>query len=302
MDEEADLESVYFVDGCVVRRGYVYIASKLHSLDPEEYDFSRMSLFRDGQWLKHDLEWDVESVCCWKPEPATLCALSMQGDVSIGTPKGFSYEKIPDAGTYEGIGATTQIRAIGETLYVCGYHGQVYRRQGRRWVSVDASLLEEEELDFHGLDGSSEEDIYAVAMAGRIFHWNGQGWHEVKSPTKANLERVRCVSPKEVYICGDGGTLLRGNHRDGFKVLSSKGSDLWGLEVFLGRVYAAAREGLFVLDGSELRALSTGLDPEIDGYRLDARDGVLWSFGVNDLAYFDGKTWTRVQHPDNPAR
>jgi hypothetical protein len=46
--------------------------------------------------------------------------------------------------------------------------------------------------------------------------------------------------------------------------------------------------------------LRTGLEPEIDGYRLDARDGQLWSFGVEDLAWFDGKKWKRLKHPDNP--
>jgi hypothetical protein len=25
----------------------------------------------------------------------------------------------------------------------------------------------------------------------------------------------------------------------------------------------------------------------------------LWSFGVDDIAWFDGKKWTRLEHPDN---
>lgn len=46
---------------------------------------------------------------------------------------------------------------------------------------------------------------------------------------------------------------------------------------------------------------TTGLTPELqDAHVLEAKDGVLWSFGFKDLAWFDGKQWTRVDHPDNP--
>lgn len=298
-EEIDDVASVFFVDGCVVRKGYVYIASKLHSLDPEDHDFSRMSFYRDGKWSKHDLDWDVESVCCWKADPVALCALSSQGQVCIAATAGFTYEQIPSAGSYEGIGATTFIRSISGSLFACGYHGQIYQRGPRRWLPIEKGLSERE-LDFNALDGVSETDLYAVGLNGCIVHWNGERCEELKSPTRANLERVRCVSAEEVYICGDGGTLLRGNHQEGFKVLSRQGEDLWGLEVFQGEVYVASEERLFLYRDGGLEPVDTGLSPEIDGYRLDARDGVLWSFGVNDLAFYDGRKWTYVQHPDNP--
>ena len=36
-----------------------------------------------------------------------------------------------------------------------------------------------------------------------------------------------------------------------------------------------------------------------DGYRLDAFDGALWSFGPKRVAWFDGERWAAVPHPDN---
>ncbi len=33
---------------------------------------------------------------------------------------------------------------------------------------------------------------------------------------------------------------------------------------------------------------------------LEAKHGILWSFGLKDLAWFGGKRWTWVDHPDNP--
>ena len=302
MSGSAKVASVYFVDGTVARNGLVYIASKLHDIDPEDYDFSRLFIYRDGEWRRQDFQWDVVSVASKRTEPEgiTLTALSMQGDVFLGTNTSATNEKIKDAGTYAGKGAVRQIRFIDGSLYVCGTNGQVYRRRGSAWAHMDDGLLNPD-WDLNSIDGLAERDIYVVGQRGRIFHWNGKEWREVKSPTKSHLERVRCVSPDEVYACGHDGVLLRGNHRDGFKLLSSGGENFWGLEVFQGKVYLAGRT-LFLFDGEAVSPLTTGLDPEIDGYRLDAKDGVLWSFGVNDLAWFDGKTWTRVQHPDNPAR
>jgi hypothetical protein len=36
-----------------------------------------------------------------------------------------------------------------------------------------------------------------------------------------------------------------------------------------------------------------------EGHRLHANDGVLRSFGIEQLACFDGKQFTEVKHPGN---
>ena len=43
----------------------------------------------------------------------------------------------------------------------------------------------------------------------------------------------------------------------------------------------------------------TELDPAPKGYRLHTRDGMLWSFGQDDLVFFDGTKWERIICPDN---
>jgi hypothetical protein len=313
------IETVYFNDGFAKLKDYLYIAGKLHSLDPEEVDLSRMFIFNRGQWLHHDLEWNVISVCYFEPEEAA-CALSVEGDINLGTKRGFRAEKIPEAGSRHGLGPVTQIRQIGRRLYVCGHQGQVYRREDRGWVHLDDGLLSRDfvnpNLSFKELmerrfsdranlltsiDGSSEEDLYVVGYRGKIFHSDGKGWTKIDSPTHAHLERVRCVSPDEFYLCGDNGLFLRGSRKgfEDFSVPDLK-DNFWAVEKFLDKVYLATLKGLWVFDGSSVQPLSTGLDPEVGSFRLDARDGVLWSFGVDDLAWFDGQTWQRLLHPDNP--
>ena len=54
-----------------------------------------------------------------------------------------------------------------------------------------------------------------------------------------------------------------------------------------------------VYDGNDLSEVDTKLEPPVDAYHLDSRKGILWSFGEEDLAFFDGNTWTRIIHPDN---
>jgi len=66
---------------------------------------------------------------------------------------------------------------------------------------------------------------------------------------------------------------------------------------FMGKIYLAAEGGLFVYDGTAVAPVKT---PNDDVSKLDANDGVLWSFGIHHLQFFDGKKWTYVQHPDNP--
>lgn len=298
-----NVESVYFNDGCVKVRDYIYIATKLHSLDPDEYEFSRMYFMKAGRWAHHDLEWNVRSVCYRSDE--TFCALSLQGDVHFATASGFTTEKIPEAGTRDGLGAVKQIREIEGMLYVCGDQGQVYRREKDGWVHFDAGLLDRaisaSAVDLNSIDGTGPDDLYVVGFHGRIFHRDPKGWRELDSPTNYHLERVRCVSRDEVYVCGNNGSFFRGN-KDGFRNFSVQGMEehFWGLECFQGKVYLASLGGLFVFDGTSVSPLDTKLTVKIGGYRLDARDGVLWSFGVDDLACFDGKSWATLLHPDNP--
>jgi hypothetical protein len=298
------VESVYFNDGCVRSREYVYISAKLHSIDPNKHDFSRMYFYKSGQWGRHDLEWNVNSVCYFDEQDA-LYALSVQGDISIATQQGFRTEKIPGAGTYEGFASIKQIRQIGKKLYVCGDQGQVYRLDKSGWVHFDNGLLDQKisasALDFNSIDGCCEDDLYAVGYHGRIFHYNEQGWTELESPTNAHIECIRCINSDEFYFCGNNGLFFKAT-KSGFYDFSLEGlkEHFWGLEYFQGKVYLATLSKLYVFDGASVKPITTGLEPNIGGYKLAARDDMLWSFGVNDLAFFDGKVWNRLKHPDNP--
>ncbi len=309
-DPKQEIASVYFVDGCVIEHDYVYVAAKADALDPMEYDFSRMFFNDRGEWVYHDLEWDVKSVCVQRAaEPRSYVAMSLQGDIEYQVVGGSRMEKIPGAGTLDGGGAMSEIREIGGVLMACGFEGQVYWRSPKGWQMLGGGLAQFAKKDWPvhltSIDGSSFDDVIAVGFHGRIFHFNGKDWSEMDSPTNVHLERVRVVDEgRHILICCNNGTVLQGDRHglavapiDGFK------GHLWGIALYQGKVYVAHLGGLMVFDGKAWAPVDMALDKSLglpeDGYRLDAHDGVLWSFGPKRVACFDGKTWTAFPHPDN---
>lgn len=296
---------VYFNDGCIKQKDYLYIASKLYAVDSDSYDFSRMFIFKYGQWSHHNLDWNVRSVC-YLPATDSAYALSDQGWVSEGNKHGFTQEKIYDAGTYHDheLGVVKQIKGIAGQLYVCGDQGQVYKKLSNGWQHIDDGILDRkisvDALDLNSIDGSSDSDIYVAGQRGRICHFNGSVWNELDSPTNQHLERVLSISKDEIYFCGKNGVLLK-KYKDTFIDYTSSEVtiDFWGITIFQEKIYLAALDGIYLLNDQTINKLDLGLG-EIDAYRLDANHEILWSFGVNDLLYFDGTKWERLLHPDNP--
>jgi len=330
MKEQIGVEAT-FLDGVVVEHDWVYLASQLDDLAPEVYRHTRMTGFDEytsqvsggNGWVYHDLELHVVSVCVKKKtaiQDRKLCALSREGDVEIrcameGTE---AIEKIPGAGLSPGennrggvAGYVTNIREIGASLYVCGLNGQVYKRPPEGgWYAIDDGLFkpltrENAEISnyFTCIDGNFENDIYVVGMQGVVYYYNGWNWQKVDVPTDEHLHWVRCYGPDEVYICGHNGTLLKGSAAEGFKDVSSVEDNLawWCLCKFSDKVYLSSTQGLYAWDGEKIAPVVTGLEPEVETWRVDS-DGekTLWSFGTKDLAWFDGTRWQRLDHPDNP--
>ncbi len=117
-----------------------------------------------------------------------------------------------------------------------------------------------------------------------------------KSPTELALSKVRCAPDGYVYACGQSGVILRG--RDDNWEIIGKGvtdEDLWGLEFFKGKLYAASMYQLYQFDGKKMTEVTFGrCEPPSTCYHLSASEGTLWSVGAKDLLSFNGKTWKSV--------
>lgn len=284
-------------------------------------------------WVWNDYDWtDVDS------SHNLRCVLSREGQVNIYGPGGEpdTTFQIPDAGVFDdsaiGLGYVNRIRAIGSNLYVCGQSRQVYRFDwnGRdlaagQWVdfagpmrqppmseppedsndaeAFDRWLDENDAIDFVDIAGPSESDIYAVGN--EAWHWDGAQWTQLGIPTDEPPAAIKVMSADLIYIVGHNGTLLAGNARDGFRDQSTvdDNQNFTGVEWFGDRLFLASNFGMFTFDPAtrKIERYVTTLKPDLkDTHMLEAKDGILWSFGFKDLAWFDGSRWTRVDHPDNP--
>jgi ribosomal protein L37AE/L43A len=313
--------SVSFIDGCVIERDFIYVASILDDVNPRESIHSRMSVYdeqstKEWKWFYHDLNCNIISVCVKKRtdhEERKLCALSNEGEVEIFSAKdGTSIlEKIPEAGLRLGnLGYVTQIREIGKALYVCGANDQVYRKNSGIWESLSSaplmhrSALDNEYSILTSIDGVDENDIYVCGLGGRIYHFDGKKWKKIEAEIDENLNCVRCVSAEEIWICGNNGAVLKGNAKDGFNDVSGVNDNdiFWSVAKFNQKIYLATTTKLYVYDGKNITHVISSLKPELETFHLDVADDVLWSFGTKDITFFDGVTWTRIDHPDNPPK
>lgn len=299
------LETVYFNSGCVRSRDFIYMVSKLDNVDPNEMTLSRYFHYyhdeKETDWGFMDFTWNISSICCIEPKGYAI--LSADGDVRISRPDYKNNENISDNVSIKG--GFYDIQYIGNHLYAVSLAGDVVRREDEGWKSFKQGIGEKSRhghrLRFTAIYGVSEQDLYLVGFNGVVFHYDGTQWEEIETPTTLNLERVHCVSEEEVYICGKNGTLLKGNYKDGFVDYAVEGFEdgFWGLTYYNGKAYMATLRGLYEFDGEVITPVQTDLRYDITTYRLDARDGVMWSFGPKHLVRFDGESWQELYHPDN---
>ena len=292
----------------------------------------------NAPWRSQIMEnWLIVSVVFWA-ERELRCILGREGKVNIYGPGGKPdcVFQIANAGVFDdgaiGLGYVNRIRPVGAGLYVCGQSRQVYRFDWDggdlatgRWVdfagpmrqapmseppedsnddeAFDRWLDENDAIDFVDIAGPSEDDIYAVGD--EAWHWDGARWTQLAMPTDEALAAIKVVSPELIWIVGHNGTLLAGNARDGFRDQSTvdDNQNFTGVEWFGDRLFLASNFGMFTFDPAtrKIERYATDLKPDLkDTHMLEAKDGILWSFGFKDLAWFDGSRWTRVDHPDNP--
>jgi len=297
--------SVTFTGGFVTKRDWIVISTRISALD-DDVQHTRVFTFKNGKWVQFDLDSTVVSLCAIeRPVPSLYC-LSWDGGINIRRAGGPVEERIKDAGSGKGqLGYLEQIRLIGSSLYVCGVSNQIYRRIRNAWVHFDEGVLDRrdplEAETLSSIDGSTEENIFAVGSSGQVWNYKGKSWVKIESPTPGDLSWVRCPSDNEAYVCGSDGLFFqhaKGRWTD-LSASPKKTGDFWCIEMFQNHVYVAGDTGLFVLENKKLSKVDMGFDCG-EGHRLHANDGVLWYFGVDKLAFFDGKKWTYVKHPDNP--
>jgi hypothetical protein len=299
--------NVYFVGGYTPRKDLMGTIAYLSELENTDEEFTRFYIYVTDKktWMHQEIEHEIVSIAYQKIRGKfKWYLLSKRGIVVEGTSSGLSETKIKGAGTGPGLyGYVSHIKEISGELYVCGMCRQVYKKSKQTWISISSDILDSVDSVkscFEGIDGTSAKNIYAVGWGGEIFHFDGRKWSKCDSPTNIDLNAIRCVEEDTVYICGSDGVFLRGS-KNSWDVIQDEDivEDFWGIEVYKGTPYIASRNEIFKFDGTNLVQIDTKLKPAPDSGTLHANNKILWSFGNNDLTFYDGKRWKRVICPDN---
>jgi len=295
---------VKFLDGTVFSKKTVLIAARPLLMEDEE-EGSRIFTYKEGQWLHTDVDMDVWCMCSTRKPVPTIYCIGKDGRIYVNRNGKPDQERIKDAGHEpEKFGYLSDACVVEGTPYVCGDSGQIYRRENSGWVHFDEGVLERGDplkvVGLNSIDGISEQDIYACGRRAALFHYDGKAWKRLPPPTPVHLKAVCCVSAKEVYLAGNDGVLLKG-FKETWEIVPTppRTGNFSAVKKFQDKLYLASDRGLFEYDGKKVERVVTGLKPAPNAYRLDANDGVLWSFGTRNLCFFDGKAWTYVKHPDN---
>jgi len=289
-----------FTRCAVAKRDRVYILSFLDALEEKGENVTKV-LRWSGVWNHWIVDWAVGAICVLEHPELQVLSMGLGGRIDLRAVSGRTEEEVDtgkDGPPYRGL--LRDMRVIERQVYVTGMARQVYQRLGKgQWARFDQGVLAErgkaKGIGFNSIHGFSRKAIYAVGWKGEIWRFDGRIWRPIASPTNLILERVVCVPPKTVYACGQAGVLLQGQG-DEWRVIEHAATedDFWGMEWFNGALWLATHDAIFKLVEKELEPVGMGTgDPLTCGW-LDANDGVLWSVGPEDLAYFDGEKWSEV--------
>jgi hypothetical protein len=235
------------------------------------------------------------------PEILTMC---LEGTIHSFSPQGLKEDHV-DRSEQGPIhrGVLRNIRNIGGEAYVMGAGRQVYRRQSFGvWTRFDQGMVtplgNADLVAIESMAGFNKDEIYAVGWGGEIWLCERRLWAQQQSPTNVRLTSVVCAPDGFVYVSGQLGILIRGR-RDAWEVIAHNSTEdtIQDMVWFDGKIWATTSKDLFVLDGDDFVPATVRPKGASRYQYLDANDGVLWSFGETQLAFYDGSSWQEVAGP-----
>jgi len=299
--------ALYFTTVLVVEKKLAVLGGHLYQ-EKAEPSITRPLVCSVGDWSHLDDVDDVVYATAKKPSDTpgaipTLCFMGRMGNYrEIAKGKPIVNKKLDIASA----GYLMDLRYIGDHLYACGVQNIIYKQVDQRWVRMDKGIFapigDEVDRTLESIDGFADDDIYAVGDGGAIWHWNGNHWTRLDSPTNMPLYCVLCTSNGDVYIGGSGGVLLKGREGKGWTDLSDPSVTVEVLEdmtEFKGRIYATATDLLLSTDGKSIEQVDVPIKGEKSYYAIDSVADALWCVGDDCVLQFDGKKWNQYVCPDN---
>ena len=138
--------SLFFNDGCAVRRDTVLLAAQFNAFP--DADASRLAMLVDGDWLHRDVRGDTIRSVTFHPGTQRCHFMGRNGLIVTGG-GGSHFGRATIVGTFteatirdvDRYGGRFRIRFVCGAVYACGESSQIYRLERGSWVHFDHGLL-----------------------------------------------------------------------------------------------------------------------------------------------------------------
>ena len=299
-DSEVWSERFTCILGAVRYSDLLYLALQEDAVDPNtEPHFFPVTFDRGSLGSDMKIPWTpVGLTVCMKPLEQMICVGEDGEAFSLGSGS-VAFESIHAHGLspLDRGGPLRNVGTVGGCAYAVGMRRQVYQRKDvDGWHPIDEAIYSnsQEVVGFESIDGFSDNEIYTVGWEGEIWCRRDDKWQKMDSPTNLILTDVCCGGDGIVYICGQLGTLLKGDGEAWTVIDTGITENIWSIAWYGDRLYMATFSGLFALVDDRVERVVFGDDKPLTFYHLSAADGLLCSFGGKDVMTFDGNAWTRV--------
>ena len=289
--------------GRVFHRNHLFFTAYNYEAAMQEIPNGVLFILKDwSEWNGFDVKWSMVSIdICMEPSPMCL-VMGRDGEVLIGSKKGFQEERIDDQGFSPlNRGPMQNIRFVEDTAFAVGMGRQVYCRMGfNRWIRFDDGIPTPppipEIVGFNSIAGQSLSNLYAVGWKGEIWHYDGKLWTLDDSPTNAILHEILMLADGTLFACGHGGVLLKGTGKQ-WEIVDHDGPDTnWRtLAWFRDLLYLSDGHNLFCLDGNAIVPVRVDDEGQIPVISLHATNEILLAVTA-DSAFVtdDGQKWKAV--------
>ena len=301
-------KKLIFTKGFVYRKNIVFFRAVLTKLEEQGQNHAFMFRWKDGKWNQWSVNRRIVAHSVYDGEfGGVVVLLSNDGYVQIGDQQGFHWEKIDETDdSPNNLRSLNCLTVINNFTIVAGMQRMVYRKSHnkKKWERFDqgvrVKMHSKEIAGFSAISGISNTDLYAAGLTGQVWHYNGKRWCQLDVGTNLGLHDIEVVSPKEIYICGNAGIVLKSNGEH-WKIIENEATNFnfYSIARLNNRIFLSTDQGeIYEIKNEEVVPLDIEIGKNLTTYSLHANDGIMISVGSDHILIFDGTSWIDIGRPD----
>jgi hypothetical protein len=306
------IDDCVMVDAKVVAPGHhMFVAHSAAVLKTKKY-VCRVLEYQDGDWtLLAEWPWQAVALDFSSTNPLQVEVLGRDGQVGTVTATGSSVTQLDPP---RPVGPFRGMRNTPYGLLAFGMKREVFRRdRSGAWArmmqgldqSPDRKLSIKEQIragianvgGINAIEVAGAETLFAFGMKGEIWRYEAAKWVKLESPTNLILTDATTGPDRNIFVCGQSGTLLNGaGDRWGvFKYDGPPRLDFVSIDSFKGLLFIADGHSLRVLEDGELKLVDFGTEEIVPCAVVTAGPGCVLSVAGQEVwESTNGRAWNSI--------